>query len=170
MKLYLALGAGLLLTACGGASISGSDSVSRASPASYGIESLPVDRVDDASFGNILNNLRIENGGSPVTYDSRLDEAAQGHADDMVARGFFSHTNPDGETEYDRIVATGYDPKSWGENIAGRQQSEADALVSWINSSEHNRLLNAGTVDEFGLGVAGSGNGRRWVLVMAKER
>ncbi|SEW30163.1 Cysteine-rich secretory protein family protein [Cognatiyoonia koreensis] len=170
MKYLIAIPAMLALTACGGASIGLDDSVSRGAPSTYGIEDLPVDKVEDASFGSILNGLRDSRGIPAVTYDARLDQAAQAHADDMVERGFFSHVNPDGENEYDRIVATGYNPRSWGENLAGRQTSEADALVTWINSAEHNRLLNAETVNEYGLGVAGSGRGTRWVLVMASER
>lgn len=170
MKMVCALGAILMLTACGGASTGLGGGVSRGSPADFDIPELAMNPVQDASFDSILNGLRIDNGGSSVTYNARLDQAAQAHADDMVARDFFSHTNPDGETEFDRIVEAGYNPRSWGENIAQRQQTEAEALVAWINSPEHNRLLNAETVDEFGLGMAGSGNDRRWVLVMASER
>ena len=161
----------LLLAACGGAGTGGlSPIAAQADIDRFGIDVLPVDPVQDASFGNILNDLRIDIGGNEVTYDARLDAAAQAHADDMLARGYFNHTNPEGETERDRIQAQGYNPSSWGENLARSQPSEADVLVAWINSPEHNRLLRAGTVDEFGLGVAGSGADRHWVLVMARER
>lgn len=170
MKLITAFCAMFLLTACGGASISSGGNVARGAPADYGIAELPVNPIEDASFGSILNSLRLDNGGTEVTYDARLEQAAQAHAEDMIARDFFSHTNPDGETEKDRIIAAGYNPRSYGENLAGRTQTEADTLVVWIESPEHNRLLNADTVDEFGLGMAGDGNDRRWVLVMASER
>lgn len=161
----------LVLSACGGASTGGLGPIaSQADIDRFGIDLLPPDPVQDISFGSILNDLRITTGAGPVTYNPRLDAAAQAHADDMVARNFFNHINPDGETEYDRIVATGYIPVNWGENLARTQPTEADALVAWINSPEHNRLLRAQTVDEFGLGIAGPESNRRWVLVMATQR
>jgi len=54
-----------------------------------------------------LNNVRIGNGASAVTYDSRLDAAAQGHADDMVDRGYFAHNSPEGDDVRDRILEQG---------------------------------------------------------------
>jgi len=135
-----------------------------------GVDRLAANSVQDASFGRILNDLRRASGAHAVTFNPRLDAAAQAHANDMVARDYFSHTNPEGATELDRILATGFVPRNWGENIAQAQPTEADVLVAWINSPEHNRLLRARTVDEFGLGVAGTGSKQRWVLVMARAR
>ncbi|MEN9010904.1 MAG: CAP domain-containing protein [Yoonia sp.] len=37
----------------------------------------------------ILNSLRIDNGVGSVSYDRRLDAAAQGHAEDMASNGYF---------------------------------------------------------------------------------
>ncbi len=124
----------------------------------------------DVSFGSLLNNLRISNGDRVVTYDSRIDAAAQGHADDMVDRNYFAHDSPEGETVQDRLIAQGYDPSAWGENIARTQQTEEQALDAWINSPPHNALLQANSVSNFGLGVAGSGAQKSWVLVMATEK
>lgn len=123
----------------------------------------------DQSFGRILNSVRIGNGASAVTYDSRLDAAAQGHAEDMVNRDYFNHNSPEGDDVYDRIVAQGYNPIAWGENIAGRQTNEQAALDAWENSPAHNRMMNAQSLEEFGLGVSGTGSDTRWVLVMATE-
>lgn len=113
--------------------------------------------------------MRIGNGAAAVTYDSRLDAEAQAHADDMVNRGYFDHRSPEGDDVYDRIVLQGYRPIAWGENIAGRQLSEAEALAAWENSPAHDAMMNATSLEEFGLGRAGSGSGTRWVLVMATE-
>lgn len=172
MKLVSILVFCCLLAACGGSSIEGGNRpvASQADFERNNISVLAPNPLQDASFGEILNDLRGATGAGPVTFDARLNAAAQAHAEDMVVRGYFSHINPEGRTERDRIKVAGYDPKSWGENLAGGQPSEADALVAWINSAEHNRLLHAQTVDDFGLGVAGSGRNLRWVLLMARER
>jgi uncharacterized protein YkwD len=160
------------LAACGGTSIpineisSGAPVVSTMGGGGGGT---PSTSNRDQSFATILNNMRIGNGSNAVRYDSRLDAAAQGHADDMVANGYFSHTSQNGDEVYDRIVAEGYNPIAYGENIAGGQQSEQDALDAWENSRPHNTMMNAGSLEEFGLGVAGSGGDVRWVLILATE-
>lgn len=136
----------------------------------------PVTLENDATFGQMLNAVRARNGVAPVTYDSRLDAAAQVHADDMVNRGYFAHdadgNDRDGvETNMvgDRVTAQGYNWTAVGENLAGGQRTESAALTAWENSPAHDRMMNAPTLEEFGVAVAGSGNGTRWVLVMGTE-
>ena len=53
----------------------------------------------------------------PVQLDPRLMAAAQAHSDDMAARNFFDHTNPDGVTFAQRILAAGYPQVAMAENI-----------------------------------------------------
>ncbi|WP_458791637.1 CAP domain-containing protein [Yoonia sp. MH D7] len=157
MKYLLALFSLGWLAACGGTSIG-----------SMAYEP-PVTSPRDQSFGNILNKVRIGNGANAVTYDSRLDAAAQGHADDMVKRDYFNHISPEGGDVEDRIIAQGYTPRAWGENLSGGQQSEADTLRAWQDSPAHDAMLNAQSLEDFGLGVSGTGRDTRWVLVMATE-
>lgn len=165
MKYFLIPAALATMTACGGASTGGSDGV----PPATNME-------NDASFGQMLNAVRASNGAEPVTYDSRLDAAAQGHADDMVANGYFAH-DADGDDNDgtvtnmvgDRVTAQGYNWTAVGENLAGGQQTEDAALTAWENSPQHDAMMNATTLEEFGLGVSGSGSGIRWVLVMGTE-
>lgn len=163
------------LAACGGTSI-GMDTVGGLDTgggiqATSGGNSNATPRTSskDQSFGEILNNVRIGNGSRAVTYNSRLDAAAQAHADDMVTRGYFAHETPEGNDVEDRILAQNYTPVAWGENLAGGQRTESDALTAWENSNLHDTMMNSDNLEEFGLGVAGSGNGTRWVLVMATE-
>ena len=114
--------------------------------------------------------MRIDNGAGGVTYNGRLDAAAQGHADDMVNQTYFSHTSKDGRVVRDRIVEQGYNPIAWGENIARGHPNQADVLEAWQNSDRHNEMMISENLEDFGLGVSGSGSNTRWVLVMATER
>jgi uncharacterized protein YkwD len=73
----------------------------------------------------------------PLTWDSRLAAAAQGHCDDMVQKAYFSHTGSDGSQVSDRVTAAGYAWNAVGENIAAGQQT-ADAVVqAWLESPGH---------------------------------
>lgn len=134
---------------------------------------------EDQTFSVILNSLRIDNGVCSVSYDSRLHAAAQGHAEDMASNGYFSH-DADGDDDDgvdtnlvgDRVTAQGYDWINVGENIGGGGEygTEQQMLNGWEGSTTgHFEVMTSPVFEEFGLGVAGSGNDIRWVLVLATE-
>ncbi|MGC4953603.1 CAP domain-containing protein [Actinomadura citrea] len=92
---------------------------------------------------SLTNAERAKNGCGALTVDSRLQAAAQGHSDDMVARDFFDHTNPSGKNPGDRITAAGYRWSTYGENIAYGQRTPAAVMSAWMNSSGHRaNILN----------------------------
>ncbi len=78
----------------------------------------------------LVNKERAAAGCGPVTEDPQLDRAAQGHSDDMAARGFFDHTDPDGDGPGERITAAGYRWSTYGENIAKGQQTPQAVMDS----------------------------------------
>ena len=47
--------------------------------------------------------------------------------------------------------------------------TEEDALQKLENAPAHDAMMNATTVEAFGLGVSGPSRDTRWVLVMATE-
>lgn len=53
----------------------------------------------------LVNDQRKAAGCAPVTADARLDALATAFSDDMAARGFFDHTDPDGHSPWDRAKA-----------------------------------------------------------------
>ena len=75
----------------------------------------------------------------PIQLDPRLTAAAQAHSDDMAARNFFDHTNPDGVTFSQRILATGYPQVAMAENIAKGQRSASQAMSAWMASTMGHR-------------------------------
>ncbi len=56
----------------------------------------------------LVNGERSKAGCGAVHTDTRLAAAAQGHSDDMAARGYFDHVTPEGRTLADRADAAGY--------------------------------------------------------------
>lgn len=121
--------------------------------------------VHDASFAELINGVRASNGAGSVSYNAKLDQAAQGHADDMLANDYFSHTSIDGRTLSDRVNASGYKWKKVGENIGQGQTSEQEVLDGWVASPHHQANNIDPDFEEFGLGRAGTGLDTRWVLV-----
>lgn len=163
------------LAACGGTSISenivSSGGGSFASPTTSIPEVDPVqDSTRDASFGDLLNGLRIEHGAGAVTYDGRLNTAAQLHAEDMLENDYFSHTGLNGSSVGTRVQAAGYNFARVGENIAAGYQTEESVLNGWVNSPGHQRNNIDPNYEEFGLGYARDGSDTRWVLVLGTEQ
>jgi uncharacterized protein YkwD len=127
--------------------------------------------IEDMTFGQILNTYRATVNANPVTFDSRLNQAAQDYADILIANpGHFSHTGLDGSTVPERLRRAGYIASHFAENLAGNQSNEQGALAEWQNSPPHDAALKGATLQEFGLGMAdNASNVTRWVLVLATE-
>jgi len=70
-------------------------------------------------------------------WNSKLQSAAQKHADDMAANSFFSHTGSDGSTADSREDAAGYSGIGIGENLAGARGTPAAITNAWLNSQGH---------------------------------
>jgi uncharacterized protein YkwD len=116
----------------------------------------------EAEVLNIVNQERAKAGCQPVTADSRLATAARLHSEDMAARNFFDHTNPDGVSFADRITKAGYRWSGAGENIAKGQTTPASVMESWMNSPGHRaNILNCG-FKNLGVGVAYQGRTPIW--------
>ncbi|MGI5205161.1 CAP domain-containing protein [Spirillospora sp. CA-108201] len=103
---------------------------------------------------SLTNAERAKNGCGALTVDSRLQAAAQGHSEDMVARNFFDHTDPSGGNPGDRITAAGYRWSTYGENIAYGQRTPAAVMSAWMNSSGHRANILNCRFRNIGVGVA----------------
>ncbi|MEK7528482.1 MAG: S-layer homology domain-containing protein, partial [Patescibacteria group bacterium] len=51
---------------------------------------------------NLINNARRAHGLQAISIDTAINEVAQAHSEDMIARNFFAHVNPDGKSPEDR--------------------------------------------------------------------
>tara|TARA_R110001606_G_scaffold364157_1_gene518490 strand:+ start:41 stop:511 length:471 start_codon:yes stop_codon:yes gene_type:complete len=116
--------------------------------------------LSSTGFGGALNAQRAANGRAALNADSRLAAAAQAHAADMAATGFFSHRGSNGSTMGQRITAQGYGKCVMAENIASGQQSEAEVLTTWMNSPGHRANILDPKMRAYGLGRSGT----IWVL------
>ncbi|WP_030753533.1 CAP domain-containing protein [Streptomyces sp. NRRL F-5135] len=116
---------------------------------------------DEAAVLAMVNDERAKAGCKPLRADSGLARLAQKFSDDMAARGFFDHTDPDGKTPWDRADKAGVKGLG-GENIA-RGQSSADAVMeSWMNSDGHRANILNCDYTRLGVGVHYGPGGPWW--------
>lgn len=117
---------------------------------------------------NAINARRSAAGVAHLTVNSKLQSLAQAHAADMVARGYFSHTDPDGVTFQNRMTTGGYVSGVTAENIGVTSGATVQIVTSWMNSEGHRiNMLNRQYVAS-GIGVAsGTYNGAPAVFVVA---
>ena len=109
------------------------------------------------SLDNILKSVNHERSLrnlSLLTTNSKLSYAAQGKTDDMQARHYFAHVDPDGHYIWDRIVAAGYSPYlELGENLAIEFYDTDSLVAAWMNSPTHRaNIVNEGFKDQ-GMGL-----------------
>jgi uncharacterized protein YkwD len=101
-----------------------------------------------------VNAARKKAGLNPLTGESRLDKAAQRHAEDMLARGYFAHKSPAGTTVRERAEAAGYNWSTIGENIAFGQTSVSEVMDTWLDSPGHRKNILTPSFTQLGVGVA----------------
>jgi uncharacterized protein YkwD len=101
-----------------------------------------------------VNAERKRAGLRPLAANPRLDQAAQRHAADMLARRYFAHQSPEGNTVRERARSAGYDWREIGENLAEGQLTVAEVMDSWMHSPGHRRNLLDPGFRELGVGLA----------------
>ncbi len=108
----------------------------------------------------LVNEIRKQNGLTPLTQDWELSRVARYKSQDMRDKGYFSHTSPTYGTPFQMIRAFGLSYRTAGENIA-RGYSTPQAVVNgWMNSSGHRaNILNASFTK---IGVGYVANGHYW--------
>jgi uncharacterized protein YkwD len=114
----------------------------------------------EASVAQLTNSERAKAGCPALRVDQRLVTAARAHSADMAAKGYFSHTSPNGDTFVDRIKRAGYSSPG-AENIAKGYSTPAAVMEGWMNSPGHRaNILNCG-LKAIGVGVQ-TGSGGPW--------
>ncbi len=121
-----------------------------------------------------VNLERAKVSVPPLTMNHLLNLSAQGHANDMYNRAYYSHESPEGSTVFDRVELTGYNPQLAAENIAKNQLSVQEVMDSWMASEGHRlNLLDTRVVDVgFGLayGLTADGYAVLWVQNFAQPQ
>jgi uncharacterized protein YkwD len=142
---------------------------------------------------DLINQERRDDKLTALAFDERLSTIARSHSQDMAARHFFSHTNPDGQDATARGTLAGFRcrkqiarntfKEGLGENlfqdnlysrirISGNERSfdwntpeeiAAHSLKGWMNSPPHRRNILESTYGQTGIGIAVSDDDKVYI-------
>ncbi|MFK0285178.1 CAP domain-containing protein [Streptomyces sp. NPDC090499] len=117
--------------------------------------------VVEAEVLKLVNEERAKVGCSALSASSSLAKLAEAFSDDMAARDFFDHTDPDGKTPWDRAAAAGI-ANLGGENIARGQATAQAVMDAWMNSEGHRANILNCDFKTLGVGVHFGEGGPWW--------
>jgi uncharacterized protein YkwD len=118
-------------------------------------------KAAEAAVLSMVNAERAKAGCGPVRADAQLAALAGDFSEDMAARDFFNHTDPDGATPWNRAEKAGVSSLG-SENIA-RGQADADSVMNaWMNSDGHRTNILNCDYKTLGVGVHLGAGGPWW--------
>ncbi len=103
---------------------------------------------------SLTNESRKEYQLNALVENSLLAKAAQAKADDMLAKGYFSHNTPNGDTPWSFIVGAGYNYIMAGENLAVNFTESEAVEEAWMNSPGHKANILNKNFEEIGIGIS----------------
>ncbi|MEU2053772.1 CAP domain-containing protein [Streptomyces bungoensis] len=138
-----------------------SRAATRAPAASSAPVTVSARAAAEAEVLRLVNEERAKVGCSALAANSSLTGLAEGFSDDMAARGFFDHTDPDGASPWDRAAKAGITGLG-GENIARGQADAAAVMQAWMNSPGHRANILNCDFKTLGVGVHFGAGGPWW--------
>lgn len=117
----------------------------------------PKERPDlEAKMLDLVNEERLKAGLRSLKLDPQLLPVARAHSADMLAKGYFSHINPEGKSPFDRMKKAGVRFMTAGENLAVGQT----LLIchrGLMNSSGHRANILNSAFGRVGIGILDAG-------------
>jgi uncharacterized protein YkwD len=114
--------------------------------------------AQEAKLVGYLNADRAALGLVAVRTDSRLMAIARARSADMIAKGYFSHMQPDGRNVFDIIKSQNITWYGAGEIIAWNNYSmdvtASTANRQWMNSPGHKAIVISPNYNYVGVGLA----------------
>lgn len=116
---------------------------------------------------SLANEARAAEGLGILSVNNTLSKAAQAKANDMLAKQYFAHNAPTGETPWSFIKAAGYSYVTAGENLAIDFTEAESVQTAWMNSPGHRANIMNKSFQEIGIGIAkGMYNGHQTTIVV----
>ncbi len=116
------------------------------------------DAADVNSVYDEVNSLRSKVGLIPLSYNSKLQEAASKHIDYMLANKVYGHYEEEGKdgfvgvTPMDRGREMGYDPTYYAENLTVGYSDPKGSIDALMQSIYHRFVFLDFYINEIGIG------------------
>lgn len=115
------------------------------------------------------NTQRASQNEPALRLNPQLTAAAQAKANDMAARGYWSHVTPDGKQPWSFIDNAGYQYQAAGENLAYGFGTSNDVVNAWMHSAEHRANILKAAYQDVGFATANApsyqGQGAETIVV-----
>ncbi|MDP4000066.1 MAG: CvpA family protein [bacterium] len=122
----------------------------------FTVKDAPECLTDGKDLFARANKEREKRGLKTLAWDDRLREVGFKHSQDMLARGYFSHLEPDGDDPFERMADAGITYGVAGENLAFAPTSDI-AHTGLMNSPGHKANILKADFRRLGIGCADGG-------------
>ncbi|GAA0431060.1 CAP domain-containing protein [Lentibacillus halophilus] len=103
---------------------------------------------------DLTNAARVSHGLSPLSWQQSARKTARSHSTNMAENNFFAHTNPSGQSPFDRMREDNIGFRTAGENLAAGQPSSIFAHEGLMNSLGHRKNILKTNFENLVIGVA----------------
>jgi len=110
----------------------------------------------EAEMLQMINKERQKHGLKQLQADPEMLQVARAHSQDMFAKGYFAHDDPEGKDPFDRMKAANIRFAAAGENLALAQTVEI-AHVNLMNSPGHRANILNPAFGRVGIGILDGG-------------
>ncbi|PZD93304.1 copper amine oxidase [Paenibacillus sambharensis] len=107
---------------------------------------------------DLANAERTRRGLQPFTWDEQAAASSRKHSKDMAVNGYFSHTNLQDESPFDRMSQEGISYRMAAENIAAGHANAFHVHIGWMNSQGHRTNLMNERLARLGVGIYAGGS------------
>ncbi|MPN14484.1 hypothetical protein SDC9_161811 [bioreactor metagenome] len=114
---------------------------------------------------DLINAERAKVGASPLTISAKVTEVARAKSQDMIDKGYFSHTSPTYGSPFQMLKAFGVSYRAAGENIAMNRSMES-AHTALMNSEGHRKNILSTSYTSIGVGIVTDANGYLYITQM----
>lgn len=123
----------------------------------FGEPSLELKEGFEYQLFDLTNAARVKHGLSPLRWAKAVVATARGHSTDMAENNYFSHTNLEGQSPFERLQEDGITFQMAGENIATGQTSSIFAHEGLMNSLGHRKNILKPEFKALAVGAAFNG-------------
>ncbi|NMB34619.1 MAG: SafA/ExsA family spore coat assembly protein [Clostridium sp.] len=140
----------------------------------YPGQKINIPRIDEVKTQEeevirLVNIERARYGLPALKSNWQLSRVARYKSQDMVDKGYFSHTSPTYGSPFKMMESFGVRYSAAGENIAMGLRTPAEVMNAWMNSPGHRNNILSRSFTEIGVGLAKDSIGRLyWTQMFIK--